>query len=164
MLSGYPGTLGSKTGFTDAARHTIVGAAERNGRRLVVAVVRAENTPVVNWRQAADLLDYGFALPAGTPSVGTLVDAAPPAATASAGSSEPSGSFIGPVTAAYPASAVAAAGSAAVAAVLLALAALARRRRRVSRESARLSRSTGPLRPTSTSGRPSATVHSRGRT
>ena len=64
LLARYPGTLGSKTGFTDAARHTIVAAAERNGRRLVVSLVRAENTPVVNWRQAAALLDYGFALPA----------------------------------------------------------------------------------------------------
>ena len=53
LLARYPGTLGGKTGFTDAARHTIVGAAERDGRRLVVAVVRAENTPVLMWQQAA---------------------------------------------------------------------------------------------------------------
>ncbi len=85
LLARYPGTLGSKTGFTDAARHTIVAAAERNGRRLVVSLVRAENTPVVNWRQAAALLDYGFALPATAPAVGTLVDAAPAPPTASAG-------------------------------------------------------------------------------
>ena len=98
LLSRYPGTLGSKTGFTDAARHTIVGAAERNGRRLVVSVVRAENTPVVNWRQAAALLDWGFALPADTPPVGTLVDAAPPPLTASAGTPGPSGTFTAPLT------------------------------------------------------------------
>ena len=85
LLSRYPGAIGSKTGFTDAARHTIVGAAERDGRRLVVSVVRAEHTPVVNWRQAAALLDWGFALPEGRPPVGTLVDAAPPPPTASAG-------------------------------------------------------------------------------
>jgi D-alanyl-D-alanine carboxypeptidase (penicillin-binding protein 5/6) len=98
LLARYPGTLGSKTGFTDAARHTIVAAAERNGRRLVVSLVRAENTPVVNWRQAAALLDYGFALPAGAPAVGTLVDAAPAPPTASAGRTGPAGTFTGPVT------------------------------------------------------------------
>jgi len=97
LLARYPGTLGSKTGFTDAARHTIVAAAERNGRRLVVSLVRAENTPIVNWRQAAALLDYGFALPADAPSVGTVVDAAPPPPTASAGTSSPSGTFTAPV-------------------------------------------------------------------
>ena len=57
----------------------------------MVSVVRAENTPVVNWRQAAALLDWGFALPAGPPAVGTLVDAAPPPPTASAGTAGPVG-------------------------------------------------------------------------
>jgi serine-type D-Ala-D-Ala carboxypeptidase (penicillin-binding protein 5/6) len=130
LLFRYPGTLGSKTGFTDAARHTIVGAAERDGRRLVVAVVRAENAPVVNWRQAAALLDYGFALPAGTSAVGTLVDAAPPAPTGSAGVPGPSGSFTGPVSTGVPVPAVAG-GAVGVVAVLLAAVAVARRRRRV---------------------------------
>ncbi|MDT7578951.1 MAG: hypothetical protein QOK35_211 [Pseudonocardiales bacterium] len=128
LLFHYPGTLGSKTGFTDAARHTIVGAAERNGRRLVVSVVRAENTPVVNWRQAAALLDWGFALPAGTAPVGTLVDAAPPPPTASAGVSGPSGTFTDPTTTALPWPALAAGGVLALAAGLL-LAVVVRRRR-----------------------------------
>ena len=39
LLQRYPGTLGGKTGFTDAARKTFVGAAERDGRRLVVAMM-----------------------------------------------------------------------------------------------------------------------------
>jgi serine-type D-Ala-D-Ala carboxypeptidase (penicillin-binding protein 5/6) len=133
LLGRYPGTLGSKTGFTDAARHTIVGAAERDGRRLVVAVVRAENAPVVNWRQAAALLDYGFALPATTPSVGTLVDAAPPAPAASAGVEGPSGTFTAPVSqgvsvSALPVVPAVAGGSVALVAVLLAAATRARRR------------------------------------
>jgi D-alanyl-D-alanine carboxypeptidase (penicillin-binding protein 5/6) len=98
LLARYPGTLGSKTGFTDAARHTIVAAAERNGRRLVVSLVRAENTPVVNWRQAAMLLDWGFALPADAPTVGKLVDGAPAPVAASVGTSDPSGTFTSPVT------------------------------------------------------------------
>ena len=45
FLGRYPGALGGKTGFTEAARHTFVGAAERDGRRLVVAVVRGEQAP-----------------------------------------------------------------------------------------------------------------------
>ncbi|GAA3094743.1 D-alanyl-D-alanine carboxypeptidase DacB1 [Pseudonocardia yunnanensis] len=77
LLGQYPGALGDKTGFTDAARHTIVGAAERNGRRLVVALVRGEQHPVPLWKQAAALLDWGFAQPADAQPVGTLVDRAP---------------------------------------------------------------------------------------
>jgi D-alanyl-D-alanine carboxypeptidase (penicillin-binding protein 5/6) len=77
LLGQYPGALGDKTGFTDAARHTIVGAAERNGRRLVVALVRGEQHPVPMWKQAAALLDWGFAQPADAQPVGTLVDRTP---------------------------------------------------------------------------------------
>jgi D-alanyl-D-alanine carboxypeptidase (penicillin-binding protein 5/6) len=75
-LAGYPGTLGGKTGFTDAARHTFVTAAERDGRRLVVSVMNTENKPLRAADQAALLLDWGFALPAGTDGVGKLVEAA----------------------------------------------------------------------------------------
>ncbi|HEY0403350.1 MAG TPA: serine hydrolase [Blastococcus sp.] len=73
LLSTYAGSLGGKTGFTDAARHTFVTAAERNGRRLVVSVMDTEHTPLRAADQAARLLDWGFAVPAGTAGVGTLV-------------------------------------------------------------------------------------------
>ncbi len=82
LLSSYDGALGGKTGFTDAARHTFVGAAQRDGHRLVVALVRGEQHPVRMVAQASALLDYGFALPAGTPGVGTLVEQAPAPPTA----------------------------------------------------------------------------------
>jgi serine-type D-Ala-D-Ala carboxypeptidase (penicillin-binding protein 5/6) len=72
-LAGYQGTLGGKTGFTDAARHTFVTAAERGGRRLVVSVMDTENMPLRAADQAARLLDWGFDVPAGTEGVGTLV-------------------------------------------------------------------------------------------
>jgi len=72
-LAGYPGTLGGKTGFTDAARHAFVTAAERNGRRLVVSVLDTENQPLRAADQAALLLDWGFTVPAGTEGVGRLV-------------------------------------------------------------------------------------------
>ena len=86
----YAGDLGSKTGFTDAARHTFVTAAERNGRRLVVSLMDSENKPVMPAEQAARLLDWGFALPAGTHRVGTLVSPSEVAASPSATSPETS--------------------------------------------------------------------------
>jgi serine-type D-Ala-D-Ala carboxypeptidase (penicillin-binding protein 5/6) len=75
-LAGTPGNLGGKTGFTDAARHTFVTAAERDGRRLVVSVMGTESVPLRAADQAASLLDWGFAAPAGTEGVGRLVDSA----------------------------------------------------------------------------------------
>ena len=69
-----PGNLGGKTGFTDAARHTFVTAAERGGRRLVVTVMRTGPRPLRAADQAALLLDWGFSVPAGTAGVGRLVD------------------------------------------------------------------------------------------
>ena len=89
LLAHYPDAIGGKTGYTVAARHTFVGAAEHDGRRLVVALVRGEQSPEPMWQQATALFDWGFALPAGRPPVGELVDAAPlpPAAFAAAGGS-----------------------------------------------------------------------------
>jgi len=63
LLVRYPGALGGKTGFTDAARKTFVGAADRGGRRLVIAMMYGlihEGGPTY-WDQAAMLLDWGFA-------------------------------------------------------------------------------------------------------
>jgi serine-type D-Ala-D-Ala carboxypeptidase (penicillin-binding protein 5/6) len=63
LLVRYPGAIGGKTGFTDAARKTFVGAADRDGRRLVIAMMYGlihEGGPTY-WDQAAMLLDWGFA-------------------------------------------------------------------------------------------------------
>ncbi|MQA24444.1 MAG: D-alanyl-D-alanine carboxypeptidase [Micromonosporaceae bacterium] len=73
LLFEYEGALGGKTGFTDLARHTFVGAAERDGRRLVVTLLGAERRPSPTWQQGAALLDWGFALPADA-AVGRLVE------------------------------------------------------------------------------------------
>ena len=73
LLARYPGAIGGKTGFTDAARKTFVGAADRNGRRLVIAMMYGlvrEGGPTY-WDQAAALLDWGFAQNP-TESVGRL--------------------------------------------------------------------------------------------
>ena len=64
LLQRYPGAIGGKTGFTDAARKTFVGAATRGGRRLVVAMMYGLVHPggPTYWDQAGGLLDWGFAL------------------------------------------------------------------------------------------------------
>lgn len=62
LLYNYAGAIGGKTGFTDDARQTFVAAAERDGHRLVVTLLKADVRPIRPWEQAARLLDYGFAL------------------------------------------------------------------------------------------------------
>ncbi len=64
LLQRYPGAIGGKTGFTNAARKTFVGAAARGGRRLVIAMMFGmvkEGGPTY-WDQAGSLFDWGFAL------------------------------------------------------------------------------------------------------
>ncbi|MFE3103223.1 D-alanyl-D-alanine carboxypeptidase family protein [Nocardia tengchongensis] len=74
LLYEYDGAIGGKTGYTDDARQTFVAAAERNGRRYVVTLLKADVRPFRPWEQAAKLLDWAYALPAGA-SVGTMPDA-----------------------------------------------------------------------------------------
>ena len=91
LIYNYPGALGGKTGFTNLARHSYVGAAERSGRRLVVTLLGAEASPLRGWQQGQALLDWGFALPKDA-SVGRLVDprdVAAAAAEKAAGPAEP---------------------------------------------------------------------------
>lgn len=56
MLTGYKGSVGIKTGYTDQAGQTIVAAAEDTGRVLIVSVLKSEN----RYRDAGRLLDWGF--------------------------------------------------------------------------------------------------------
>jgi serine-type D-Ala-D-Ala carboxypeptidase (penicillin-binding protein 5/6) len=72
LLYKYPGALGGKTGYTDDAGQTFVGAANRNGRRLVAVLLHGTRQPIAPWEQAAHLLDYGFSTPQGT-QVGSLI-------------------------------------------------------------------------------------------
>ncbi|MFV8165355.1 D-alanyl-D-alanine carboxypeptidase [Mycobacterium sp. 134] len=57
LLQRYPGDIAGKTGYTDLARKTYVGAAQRGNRRLVV--VQMYGTGDL-YGQAIDLFDYGF--------------------------------------------------------------------------------------------------------
>ena len=92
LLDNYPGALGGKTGYTDDAGQTFVGAANRDGRRLVAVLLRGTRQPIAPWEQAAHLLDYGFATAPGT-KVGTLIEPDPsllaPKPEAAAGTAAP---------------------------------------------------------------------------
>ena len=76
LLANYPGALGGKTGYTDDAGQTFVGAAQRDGRRLVAVLLKGSRQPIAPWEQAARLLDYGFATAPGT-AIGTLIEPDP---------------------------------------------------------------------------------------
>ena len=76
LLYNYPGALGGKTGYTDDAGQTFVGAADHGGRRLVVIMLHGTRLPIAPWEQAAHLLDYAFSTAPGT-KVGSLVDPDP---------------------------------------------------------------------------------------
>jgi len=54
----YPGAIGVKTGYTSRAGFCVIGAAERNGLRLVAVVLGEPGEP---FSDAAALLNYGFA-------------------------------------------------------------------------------------------------------
>lgn len=53
---GYPGTIGVKTGYTDAAGHCLVAAVRRRGRRLGIVLLHSPDTG----RQARILLRAAF--------------------------------------------------------------------------------------------------------
>lgn len=83
LLGGYKGAIGVKTGYTTKARSTYVGAAERGGQRLVVTIMK---TGAGSWKQAAALLDWGFAHRDQVSPVGELVDPIQPTPAAAASS------------------------------------------------------------------------------
>lgn len=76
LLYKYPGALGGKTGYTDDAGQTFVGAANRNGRRLMAVLLHGARQPIAPWEQAAHLLDYGFSTATST-QIGTLIEPDP---------------------------------------------------------------------------------------
>ena len=101
MLTTYPGSLGIKNGYTTRARASFIGAAERDGHRVIVTLMKG-NPRIFD--EAAKLLDWGFAAEAagtGQP-VGTLVQSAAgtavaPQAPRSADSTIAGTDFVGPL-------------------------------------------------------------------
>jgi serine-type D-Ala-D-Ala carboxypeptidase (penicillin-binding protein 5/6) len=58
LRTGYPGAIGIKTGYTDAAGRCLVAAARRHGRRLGVVLLHSPDPG----KQARQLLNRGFDL------------------------------------------------------------------------------------------------------
>ncbi|MFH8384226.1 D-alanyl-D-alanine carboxypeptidase family protein [Kitasatospora sp. NPDC018058] len=73
LLGKYPGLIGVKNGYTTNAGATFTGAAERNGRTLLVTVMHPEAQGRV-YDEAASLLDWGFAAAGRVQPVGQLVE------------------------------------------------------------------------------------------
>jgi D-alanyl-D-alanine carboxypeptidase (penicillin-binding protein 5/6) len=92
FLDTVPGALLAKTGYTDAAQHTYLAAARRNGHTLGVILLRDQRLPLDQYQQAGALFNWGFALKPAVQPVGTLAGAVPisqpfrPHAVASLGS------------------------------------------------------------------------------
>jgi D-alanyl-D-alanine carboxypeptidase (penicillin-binding protein 5/6) len=62
LIGHYPGVIGIKTGFTDAAGHTLLFEAVRNGRPLIGVVLGSPPTsPFSGAQDAAKVLNWGFA-------------------------------------------------------------------------------------------------------
>ncbi|SMG24880.1 D-alanyl-D-alanine carboxypeptidase (penicillin-binding protein 5/6) [Corynebacterium pollutisoli] len=76
--------LGGKTGFTDDANHTFVGAKEQDGRRVFTVILDTTTEKARPWEQARLLIDAALPVPAGE-GVGLLepvvVDEEEPAPT-----------------------------------------------------------------------------------
>jgi serine-type D-Ala-D-Ala carboxypeptidase (penicillin-binding protein 5/6) len=56
LLWNFDGALGGKTGYTHAAQKCFVGAVQRNGTTLIVAILGARD----QWGDTKHLLEYGF--------------------------------------------------------------------------------------------------------
>jgi D-alanyl-D-alanine carboxypeptidase (penicillin-binding protein 5/6) len=60
LLGNYNGAMGIKTGFTDKAGYSVLSAAQRDGLMLY-AVVLGTGSELQRFREARELLDWGFA-------------------------------------------------------------------------------------------------------
>ncbi|WP_243643743.1 D-alanyl-D-alanine carboxypeptidase family protein [Tepidibacillus fermentans] len=58
LLWDYPFATGMKTGYTVAARSTIVASANKDGRELIAVVLKSD--PRAFYKDAEQLLDYGY--------------------------------------------------------------------------------------------------------
>lgn len=63
--------IGGKTGYTDDAHHTFVGAKDIDGRRLAAVILDTTVEQGRPWQQAQKLIDAAYAVPKGE-KVGNL--------------------------------------------------------------------------------------------
>ena len=100
----YPGLIGIKNGYTSNAGNTLVAAARRGGRTLVVTVMNPQaGGGFTVYEEARELLDWGFAAAGRVDPVGSLdaLRARPrphPRSGPPAAPSSPSGPGLGPST------------------------------------------------------------------
>ncbi|MBE1594970.1 D-alanyl-D-alanine carboxypeptidase (penicillin-binding protein 5/6) [Streptomyces stelliscabiei] len=77
----YPGLIGVKNGYTTNAGNTLIAAAKRGGRTLVVTVMRPESGGAhAVYEEARSLLDWGFRAAGHVDAVGSLLPPRPAAA------------------------------------------------------------------------------------
>ncbi|MFD3521510.1 D-alanyl-D-alanine carboxypeptidase family protein [Streptomyces sp. NPDC058653] len=91
----YRGLIGVKNGYTTHAGNTLVAAARRGDRTLLVTVMNPQSgAPNAVYEEARTLLDWGFAAaPAVTP-VGSLVAPVPPSPPRQASEEEKQGPVV----------------------------------------------------------------------
>lgn len=67
-----PDGIGGKTGYTDDANHTFVGALDRDGRRLAIVLLDTTVDKARPWEQAQAFLHEAYKVPAGA-GIGSLL-------------------------------------------------------------------------------------------
>ncbi|MFF2848035.1 D-alanyl-D-alanine carboxypeptidase family protein [Streptomyces sp. NPDC058001] len=133
----YRGLIGVKNGYTTNAGNTLIAAAERDGRTILVSVMNPQDGDGhAVYEEARSLLNWGFAAVGHVRPIGSLVP--PPAEPRPAAPPEPMAVAVGQsdedsVLSASPVALAGAAGSAFVLTGLLVLRAR-RRRRQAGRE------------------------------
>ncbi|MFF8383997.1 D-alanyl-D-alanine carboxypeptidase family protein [Streptomyces kanasensis] len=85
----YPGVIGVKNGYTSGAGHTLIAAARRDGRTLVVTVMNPRDGGAqAVYEEARRLLDWGFGPGRKVQPVGSLLSAALPVTMAAGATRE----------------------------------------------------------------------------
>ncbi|MFD3456570.1 D-alanyl-D-alanine carboxypeptidase family protein [Streptomyces sp. NPDC058691] len=107
-LPSYPGIAGVKNGYTSKAGNTFTGVAQRDGHTLLVTVMHPGEGHNMVYKEAAQLLDWGFKADGKVTPVGILVPPKSALATASP-SAAPSPSSVGTAQAGNPAASASAA-------------------------------------------------------
>jgi D-alanyl-D-alanine carboxypeptidase (penicillin-binding protein 5/6) len=87
MLTRYPGDIGGKIGWTEAAGATYIGMARRHHETLIVTLLHCP--PGTEFTYATRLLNWGFAVDGHIKPVGTLVGPLKPAPKRAAPTPQP---------------------------------------------------------------------------
>lgn len=78
MIKWYTGITGLKTGYTPEAKHCVSATAKRDDMQLIAVVLGAQDSKI-RFREAGQILDYGFAnyMTKAGPMVGEVLGSAP---------------------------------------------------------------------------------------